>query len=145
MDEITFRQVHTPQEKEEIFSLREKVFAEEQGIPAELDRDGKDETALHLIAMHRQKVIATGRLHANHGNGHLSRIAVDKNFRGRGIAKELVCRLLEEAKLLDLNYLYLLPHAHLEAFYQSLGFSKVNGYLQILAGHEIIKMEMKLN
>ena len=144
MKHIHYKQVDTNEEQKDVFRLRKAVFYTEQGIPEELDQDEKDDKAIHLIALNNEEIIATGRLFSHNEQGHISRIAVDKKFRGLGIGKKIVQVLLQKAQEQQLKYLYLFPHAHLESFYRSLGFSKIDGYCQKLAGHDIIKMEMEL-
>jgi predicted GNAT family N-acyltransferase len=144
MKHIHYKQVDTNEEQKDVFRLRKAVFYTEQGIPEELDQDEKDDKAIHFIALNNEEIIATGRLFSHNGQGHISRIAVDKKFRRKGIGKKIVEILMQKAQEQQLKYLYLFPHAHLEGFYQSLGFNKVRGYSLDLAGNDIIKMEKKL-
>jgi hypothetical protein len=51
---------------------------------------------------------------------------------------------MDKAEGLNLSQFYLYPHAHLEKFYQSLGFITNKGYESEVAGHEIIKMEKEM-
>jgi predicted GNAT family N-acyltransferase len=74
--------------------LRRRVFCEEQGVPEELERDGLDEAALHLVAVDASgAVVATCRLMRRGRRMALQRMAVDRAARGRGLG----ARLLEAA------------------------------------------------
>ena len=141
MIKTEFIEATTIEEKETAFNLRKLVFADEQGIPAHLDQDGKDNLAIHLIATIDQTTIATGRLYIDDKQGHLSRIAVHPNHRGKGLGKKIVDLLIEKAIQKKLNGVYLYPHAYLEDFYKSFGFLTVQNYKSEVAGHKIIKME----
>ena len=55
-------------------SIREAVFIREQGVPAELEWDGLDESCRHALALsHQGDAIGCARMRAN---GHIGRIAV---------------------------------------------------------------------
>lgn len=144
MVKTEFKEAVTIEEKETAFKLRKLVFADEQGIPAHLDQDGKDNLAMHLIAIINKKTIATGRLYIENEHGHLSRIAVNPDYRGKGLGKKIVEQLINRAIQQNLKGVYLYPHAHLEEFYKSFGFITVGNYKSEVAGHKIIKMEKPL-
>jgi predicted GNAT family N-acyltransferase len=61
------------------------VFAEEQGVPVEADRDGRDEEALHLVAVEDGTVLGTCRLVFRGEVARLGRLAVEPESRGSGI------------------------------------------------------------
>lgn len=100
--------------------VREQVFMREQGVPEELEWDGEDAHAIHVIARNDDgEVIGTGRLLRN---GHLGRLAVLPPWRGQGVGSALLQALLEAARGLGLKQVYL--HAQLQAlgFYARHGF-----------------------
>ena len=71
--------------------LRRRVFCEEQGVPEELERDGLDESALHLVAVDPSgAVIATCRLVGRGRTMALQRMAVERGARGRGLGARLL-------------------------------------------------------
>jgi len=141
MAKTEFKEAVTIEEKEAAYKLRKLVFADEQGIPANLDQDGKDNLATHFIGINNKEISVTGRLYIEEKQGHLSRIAVHPNYRGKGLGKKIVELLIEKAIQEDLTGLFLYPHAHLEKFYKSFGFKTVKNYNSEIAGHKIIKME----
>lgn len=99
--------------------LRESVFIAEQGVPAELEWDEFDATSLHAIACDSAgAVIGTGRLLPD---GHIGRLAVHADWRGRGVGRAVLERLLEAALQKNLPPLL---HAQAQAmgFYEKLGF-----------------------
>jgi predicted GNAT family N-acyltransferase len=101
-------------------SVRQQVFMEEQGVPADLEWDGEDQQALHLLALDdHANPIGCARLLPS---GQIGRVAVLKPWRGRGIGRSLLQRLLKEADSADYPPLFL--HAQLSAlhFYTGQGF-----------------------
>ncbi|WP_369131242.1 GNAT family N-acetyltransferase [Modestobacter roseus] len=80
--------VATPADLPEIGELRHRVFVLEQGVPAELERDAADATAVHALSRDDSgRVVATGRLlldAAGPGRAVIGRMAADAGVRGRG-------------------------------------------------------------
>ncbi|MBM3387779.1 MAG: YbgC/FadM family acyl-CoA thioesterase, partial [Betaproteobacteria bacterium] len=64
--------------------LRSEVFVEEQKVPADMEWDADDATALHAVAVNRLGVVlATGRLlQPAPGVARIGRMAVKKSMRG---------------------------------------------------------------
>jgi predicted GNAT family N-acyltransferase len=103
-----------------IRSVRRHVFVEEQGIPENLEWDGRDAGCCHVLAFAvPDKVVATGRLLAD---GRIGRMAVLREWRGRGVGWALLDRLQRCAQDRGLRQVYV--HAQLEVagFYSRAGF-----------------------
>ena len=101
--------------------LRETVFVVEQGVPLALEWDEFDAVSRHVVARDSAgAVIGTGRLLPD---GHIGRMAVATNWRGKDVGRALMERLIEEAA--QQKHQTLLLHAQTQAmgFYQKLGFS----------------------
>ena len=121
--------------------IRNEVFFEEQGIPVELDMDGRDSQSYHMLAYVNGQVIGTARLTPiENSKATLSRIAVKKEFRGGGIASRLVKTSLIQAKELGIESIEMTPHEHLQTFYEAFGFTYVESAGEVI-GHKLIKME----
>lgn len=119
--------------------IRREVFVDEQRIPAELDADGLDDSASHVLVLVDGTAAATGRLVEDAGEGVLARIAVRAPYRGRALG-ELVVRELEQmAAERRLRRLVLKPHRYLERFYERLGYRTEPGTERVGA-HELITM-----
>ena len=121
--------------------MRRNIFGEEQGIPQEMDFDGKDERSIHVLLYVNEKPepIASGRLTIEESLGILSRIAVVPGYRGTGVGKQLVQELEKVAVAKGITKLSLDPHAYLEKFYTDLGYEKIAGDKQV-ASHQLIAM-----
>lgn len=122
----------------EIASIRRRVFVEEQGVPPELEWDGQDEYAFHVLAFSNGQALATGRLLPN---GHLGRMAVLRELRGRGIGSQVLQTLLALARREKIGPIFL--HAQLSArsFYMKYGF-RACGEIFGEAGIAHIRMEL---
>jgi predicted GNAT family N-acyltransferase len=121
--------------------MRSEIFGQEQGIPQEMDLDGRDESSIHVLLykVNSPEPIASGRLTIEGNMGILSRIAVVESFRGTGIGKRVVQELEKIAKEKKVKKLTLDPHAYLEKFYSDLGYEKIPGAKQV-AKHQLITM-----
>lgn len=95
----------------------------EQGVPEELEWDGLDDEATHLLAVDMVgQTIATARMLAD---GHIGRVAVQKPWRGQGIGKRLMVRLIDLAREQGFRRVFLDAQVEAIAFYRKLGFIPV--------------------
>jgi YbgC/YbaW family acyl-CoA thioester hydrolase len=106
-------------------ALRTRVFVNEQGIPAELEWDADDATALHAVAFNRLgQAVGTGRLlQATPGMGRIGRMAVHEVLRGSGVGRAIVQALMDAARARGDREVMLHAQRSAQAFYASLGFS----------------------
>ena len=121
---------------EDIRSVRTEVFVVEQSVPVELEHDEHDETALHAVVFVEGLAVATGRMLED---GHIGRIAVLRNQRGKGVGKLVMQTFLQRAKERKLNKVWLSSQCHAHQFYVNLGFVCVGEKYQE-AGIDHIKM-----
>ena len=99
--------------------IRFTVFCEEQGVPREIELDEEDAVSIHALAYEDGKPVATGRLLRD---GHIGRMAVLKEWRGRGIGALMLTRLIERAKARGDREVVLSAQIHAAAFYAAHGF-----------------------
>lgn len=125
--------------RHQCMAIRETVFVHEQGVPPELEMDEFDQQAQHAIAKVNGSAVATGRILSD---GHIGRIAVLKDYRGRGIGAALVRCLTEYARQQGWRRVYLGSQLHAEAFYERLGFQRY-GDVFMDAGIEHCWMQAK--
>ncbi|MEM8891407.1 MAG: GNAT family N-acetyltransferase [Bacteroidota bacterium] len=141
------REIASEDEREKVFQLRKEVFTEEQGIPAQLDKDGRDKDSRHVIALNeKEEIMAAGRLSPHpHGNiGVLSRIVVSKDHRKKGLGKKVI-KVLEALASEDAyKALQLKPHAHLEKFYEGLGYKTLSKDEAPAGQHPLLLMEKRM-
>ena len=99
--------------------IRFAVFVEEQGVPPELEMDGNDRASLHALAYDGESAIGTGRLLPD---GHIGRMAVLKDRRGRGAGRALLRKLVEAARSRGDREVQLSAQVHALGFYLAEGF-----------------------
>ena len=120
----------------DICAIRCKVFVGEQKVPEELEIDGLDDQAKHVLAFVDGVPIGTGRILSD---GHIGRVAVLKNYRGHGIGKLIMKELIKWAHDVSLEKVWLSSQWHAHSFYLDLGFVCV-GEIYKEAGIDHIKM-----
>lgn len=102
-------------------AIRRTVFIEEQGVPEELEWDGHDEHAYHVMAYSPDGTpIGVGRLLQD---GHIGRVAVLKEWRGKGVGKALLELLLVIANKMGYEEVKLHAQTRVIDFYLRKGFA----------------------
>ncbi len=132
-------------EAESIRRIRDRVFAQEQGIDPVLDWDGKDDQAVHLLAFQDQQAIAVARLREVEPSPtvKLERLAVLPEYRCQGIGSELVYTAIAYSHQQGYTKIVLNAQTQTIPFYQHLGFETVGDRFQE-ANILHIKMQRKL-
>lgn len=105
--------------------LRTEVFVHEQKVPAELEWDEADDTALHCVAVNRMGMaLATGRLlvHAP-GVARIGRMAVMKTMRGSDLGARVLHALMDAARERGDRQVALHAQCSAEGFYRRAGFA----------------------
>jgi predicted GNAT family N-acyltransferase len=95
---LEVRLARNPEEVDAALRLRERVFAVEQGVRPEADRDGRDPEATHVVALDDGRVLGTCRLVFQGDLARLGRMAVEQEMRGRGVGAAIL-REAERAAL----------------------------------------------
>lgn len=121
--------------------VREAVFVREQGVPFELEWDDDDDASLHVAAFDGGgRAIGTGRLLPD---GHVGRMAVLTEWRGKGVGRALLQQLTEAAAAAGHAQLQLHAQTHAEGFYAGFGFV-ASGDPFIEAGIPHLRMTRRL-
>ena len=103
--------------------VRDAVFVTEQKVPRDIEWDEHDAVSRHVIARDTDGgAIGTGRLLAHGKPGHLGRMAVMADWRGKGVGRALLERLLEEAVGQNMRHLALHAQTQASGFYRRFGF-----------------------
>jgi YbgC/YbaW family acyl-CoA thioester hydrolase len=104
--------------------IRTAVFVQEQRIPAELEWDEADATAVHAVAYNRMgQPLATGRLlPATEGVCLVGRMAVHQVLRGCGYGEQVLRSLAAEAERRGDRAIELHAQRTARGFYERLGF-----------------------
>jgi len=89
---IAIRWANGPEDLQGALSVREQVFCREQGVPRADELDGLDADALHLVAVESagKRVIGTLRLLLSGSTAKIGRVAVERDWRRRGVASRML-------------------------------------------------------
>jgi len=100
--------------------LRRTVFIIEQQVPESLEWDEFDVASLHVLAEDAEgHAVGTGRLLPD---GHIGRMAVKREWRGRGVGGAILGFLIECARKRGDCAVHINAQTHAIGFYQRYGF-----------------------
>jgi predicted GNAT family N-acyltransferase len=120
--------------------IRFTVFVDEQRVPADLEMDDNDAVSIHAVAWSDGRAVGTGRLLPD---GHIGRMAVLKDWRGKGVGRELLRALMRKARERGDREVVLSSQVHAMGFYANEGF-KPEGPVYLEAGIDHQDMRCKL-
>ncbi|MDE0055928.1 MAG: GNAT family N-acetyltransferase [Gammaproteobacteria bacterium] len=104
----------------DLMVVRNAVFVDEQGVPPELESDGRDAEATHFLATDEfGNPVGTARLLAD---GQIGRIAVLPEFRRRGIARRLLGLAMDSARARGDRRVWLHAQTDATGLYLQAGF-----------------------
>ena len=136
--------VETAQERNAAFALRLRVFVDEQGVPADEELDGQDESATHAVALLGGDIVGTGRvLYLDSAEARIGRMAVDRPWRRKGIGSRILETLEQAARRRGIGEATLHAQTYVIAFYSSLGYVE-EGWVFLEAGIEHVQMRKRL-
>lgn len=137
MDRVVVKLMESAAERQAAFQLRQRVFVEEQGVPLEEEVDEHDDSATHVVAVVGGRVVGTGRaMVPSQGTRDLAggkfenlatrvrigRMAVDEEWRRRGVGGRILDALEAEAKRSGLREAELNAQIYAIPFYSSHGY-----------------------
>lgn len=104
--------------------LRQTVFTDELGIPASIEQDAADSTALHAVICNRLgQPVGTGRLlRDGDAQARIGRVAVTRALRGSGLGRDVIKALMDAAASRGDRQVSLHAQRNAEGFYTRLGF-----------------------
>ena len=140
---IEVREARDDAERAAAMAIRHAVFVDEQDVPPELEIDGLDDEATHLVAVRDGTVVGTCRLLAHGATVHLGRVAVDASARRQGIAGMLVQAADDWAREQGADRLLLSAQTYATGLYLAAGYIAV-GKPYMEAGIEHVDMELEL-
>ena len=119
------------------------MFAGEQGVPVEADRDGRDHEALHLVAVEDGSVVGTCRLVFRGEVARLGRLAVEPAQRRAGVGSAVLREAERAAREQGAEQIDLHAQTHAKDLYTRDGYVE-RGSTFVEAGIEHVSMEKRL-
>lgn len=105
-------------------ALRRAVFIEEQAVPEDVEQDGRDGEAQHVLAMLDGVPVGCGRILTEGATGKIGRVCVLRGYRGQGIGLALVGACLEVMRgVPGLTRAELGAQTYAIGLYEKLGFT----------------------
>ncbi len=142
MAEFIIKPASWDADKSALMTVRNSVFVLEQKVPSSLESDDYDPVSTYVLAESADGTpIGCARLQPN---GKVTRIAVLSDWRRRGIAEQMLGKVIEIASKQGLTSLYL--HAQLTAIslYEQHGFVQRGAQFEE-AGIQHIKMTREIS
>jgi len=144
MQDLKIRLVKNKKELEKVFKIRIIVFVDEQKVPPELELDEFDtlSKAKHVIMLYKGKPIGAARIRFPKNNAKLERLALLKEYRGKGFGKAIIEYMVEYCQKKKPKEIVLHGQCYAENFYRKCGFIP-RGKIFMDAGIKHIEMYLK--
>lgn len=116
--------VNTPEQQAAIRQIRNEVFVQEQGVPAENEFDHYDVSgAEHVIVYYEGTPVGTGRIRVVDGSiAKMERICVLAAYRKYGVGVKIMEALEQLARDKGLKKAKLHAQTQAEGFYRRVGY-----------------------
>jgi predicted GNAT family N-acyltransferase len=137
------RRARGGQEYADLLDLRYEVFCVEQGVPRHEEVDGRDDGAVHLVAVRDEVVLGTCRLVFVGATVQFSRLAVRKSARRQGIATTLLAEADAQTRAGGARRLVLHAQTYARELYERADY-RARGRAFVEAGIEHVAMEKTL-
>jgi predicted GNAT family N-acyltransferase len=137
---IVVKRVSNDESLQKVFAIRREVFVGEQNCPPELEWEHEEEST-HFLATVDGEPAGAARWRKTDKGYKLERFAVQKNFRGLGVAQELVRTVLADLPA-DADYIYLNAQIQAMGLYAKFNFEKTGPQFEE-AGIQHYKMVLK--
>ncbi len=129
VEDLTIKLVETEEEMEGALGVRFRVFVGEQKVPMEEELDETDAAATHVIVVLNRagqegEVVATGRVFYRDEDtaARIGRMAVDIEYRRKGIGGRLLRFLEDEANAQGVTTYILNAQVYVKDFYAAHGY-----------------------
>ena len=140
---LKIKLVNTKKELEQVLRIREIVFIKDQRVAKSRERDSFDDDAKHVIVTYNAKPIGCARMRFVHNKAKLERIALLKEYRGKGFGKQIMEYLIKYCKRKNPQEIVMYAQYYLKNFYNKCGF-KERGRIFMDVGIRHIEMFMTL-
>ena len=145
MLEVFHKVVKDQAELAHCFEIRKEVFVHEQGVLEESDMDYLDSQAIHVLASYNGLPIGTVRLYEEDERVWFGgRLAVLKEFRGKGVGKSLIAEATKLVKEKGAQRFLAYVQSIRVALFIECGWKPIDGPMEI-CGMQHMLMEASLD
>ena len=139
---FSVRNADWTRDKAALQAIRREVFVIEQRVPEHEEWDDRDVVCRHMLAIAHDGVpIGTGRLLPD---GYIGRMAVLKPWRGHGVGRALLLKLLETAREYGHSEIRLHAQTHALEFYRKHGFTPLGAeFMEAGIPHYEMRLALK--
>ncbi len=126
---LRYRKITSIKEFIDAIRLRFDVFVKEQGFQPGFEPDEEDKAAMHfMVSESNMFLVATARVRKSQGLDEykLERMAVRRDYRGKGVGKGLVDFILRDLARLRPKRIWLQSQVQAQRFYEKCGFKAVS-------------------
>lgn len=118
--------VSNEQELNDAYSVRKRVFIDEQNVPAEEEIDDKEASSTHFVLYENNEPIGAGRFRIFDEYGKVERICVLKEYRKSGAGKAIMTGIENYASENGIAALKLNAQTQAIPFYSGLGYETIS-------------------
>ncbi len=137
---MVVRRARGAEEIARALELRRRVFSVEQGVSERADRDGRDDEAIHLIALDDGALLGTCRVLVRGQVAAVGRLAVAAEDRRRGIGAAVLAAAEGAAREAGAARVTLHAQLDAEGFYTRSGYAR-SGAPFVEQGIDHVSME----
>ncbi|MGE6516169.1 GNAT family N-acetyltransferase [Lysinibacillus sphaericus] len=120
----TVKIVDTQKEHDDAFTVRKKVFVEEQGVPLHLECDAEDATATHFIMYENHEPVGAARLRGvENDTAKIERVCILQTQRGKKLGALIMQEMEKHASSINKKKLKLHAQSYAIPFYEKLGYT----------------------
>ena len=125
--DVLYKEVQGIPEFIDALRLRVEVFMIEQGFKPGWEPDEDDKVSRHFIALVDGVVVSVARFREfAPGEIKIERMATRKDFRGKGVGKEILEFMLKEIETLSPEKIFLMAQTRAQVFYEKCNFKAVS-------------------
>ncbi|MGX7348709.1 GNAT family N-acetyltransferase [Dolosicoccus paucivorans] len=121
--------------------IRKAVFIKDQGIDPQLELDGQDDLYYHVVGYDQEQPICVARIKIDRNILTVQRVAVLSHYQRQGVGRQLMNEIKQFGQSQSVTQLFLSAQHTAVPFYESLGYTVVEGSQHMDAG--ILHFDMK--
>lgn len=123
MEEIEYKFINCKSDKfNQVINLRYNILFAPYNKVEKYDYDELDDISLHLVALHKEKVVGYSRMTNVNGEGKITNVVVSPEYINRRIGFNMLQKHINKAKEDNMKSLYLNSRIETVEFYKKLGF-----------------------